>query len=164
MHKLTAKGTRTAHNSKTGSSILNSLPVSEATAADHTSSSVRSHVQAEQLEVRDPRSFVRSDQYNKRTRMRSYQFVDRVLPLRPIKSHRPLQPNMSPTSRYILRRLTERRPEKTCVKPIPLVRTYDASPYNAEKHSRFRKGGVRKIEKARVRTVVLPYPPRYRKR
>ncbi|CAO2649442.1 Nn.00g068270.m01.CDS01 [Neocucurbitaria sp. VM-36] len=72
---------------------------------------------------------------------------------------KPTRPTMSPRSRSIIRRgrLLRQQSSTTAIKPIPLLRKYDATPYKYDatqivaRHSRFRREGVRKIEKLRVR-------------
>ncbi|KAF2854281.1 hypothetical protein T440DRAFT_486884 [Plenodomus tracheiphilus IPT5] len=162
LHRLTVQEDTTTHNSIMESTTPTLLPVpGSIVTADTCLFSVHLDAQDGQADVQDPKSFDGPHPYNKRTRTRSYRFLDPVLPLRQVRSHRPFRPSISPSSRYFIRRLTKRKTEKTSVAPIPIIRTYGASPYEAASYARFRKDGVRKVGAASIRMLVSPSDPGY---
>jgi len=79
---------------------------------------------------------------------------------RVVDSYKPVKPTISIRSREIIRRARRRAPKEIHVKPIPLVRRFDATPYTpdpvrtASRHSRYLREGARKIEKPSVRFVA----------
>ncbi|KAF1851066.1 uncharacterized protein K460DRAFT_401093 [Cucurbitaria berberidis CBS 394.84] len=97
------------------------------------------------------------------TRTISHQFItmpsSSTLVRRVEASPKPVRPTMSPLSVNIMRRRLREQPPKTYIKPIPLLRKYDAISYKhdaartAARHSRFRREGARKVEKLEVRLM-----------
>jgi hypothetical protein len=81
-------------------------------------------------------------------------------PARLVDSFKPVKPTLSVRSKEFLRRARRRTSVKLHVKPIPLVRTFKATPYTpdpvrtASRHSRYLREGVRKMEKPSIRYVA----------
>jgi hypothetical protein len=77
-----------------------------------------------------------------------------------VDSFKPVKPTLSVRSKEFLRRARRRTSVKFDVKPIPLVRTFKATPYTpdpvrtASRHSRYLREGVRKMEKPSIRYVA----------
>jgi hypothetical protein len=77
-----------------------------------------------------------------------------------VDSFKPVKPKLSVRSKEFLRRARRRTSVKFDVKPIPLVRTFKATPYTpdpvrtASRHSRYLREGVRKMEKPSIRYVA----------
>ncbi|KAL6160233.1 hypothetical protein ACJBU6_01580 [Exserohilum turcicum] len=112
----------------------------------------------------DTTSPLASGQRNRRdrpsTRLRSYQFItpaNTTPPIHHVESYQPGKPVLSSQSKYLLRRLVREDPPDIIKEPLPLVRTYAASPYvsdpdeTASRHSRFLREGVREIEEPSIR-------------
>jgi hypothetical protein len=101
---------------------------------------------------------------NRITNTTAYNFVtvppSEVPSVRVVGSYKPVKTTMSVRSKEILHRARRRAPAQITIEPIPLVRRFDAKPYTpdpiqtASKHSRFRKEGVRKMEKPSIRYVA----------
>ncbi|KAF1942085.1 hypothetical protein EJ02DRAFT_183432 [Clathrospora elynae] len=103
------------------------------------------------------RVYIRSEP----TRIRSYQFITKpsISPsIRCVDTVRPVKPTTTLRSRSIMRRLAPQEPSKPFLKPLPIVRKFDATPYipdttrTAARHSRFNREGARKFEKPNIRT------------
>jgi len=94
----------------------------------------------------------------------AYNFISippsKAPPARVVDSYKPVKPTISIRSREIIRRARRRAPKEIHIKPIPLVRRFDATPYTpdpvrtASRHSRYLREGARKIEKPSVRFVA----------
>ncbi|KAJ4366935.1 hypothetical protein N0V83_007465 [Neocucurbitaria cava] len=90
------------------------------------------------------------------TRTKYYQFITAPSPAPVVRRvsapPKPMKPTMSPRTQNIMGRVFRREPPKASIKPKPLLRRYGARPYeyDASRHSRFGREGVRKIEKLRI--------------
>ncbi|KAI4624878.1 uncharacterized protein J4E87_005359 [Alternaria ethzedia] len=157
-----AKKTTTTPESSTGSEPV-SQPQGE-TPNKSTLSETTSQPSSREVNPPTAQTTSRAPRRKRASNTTAYNFISlppsKAPSARVVESYKPVKPTISIRSREIIRRARRRAPKEIHVKPIPLVRRFDATPYTpdpvrtASRHSRYLREGARKIEKPSVRFVA----------